>query len=143
MLLAPFLTIPACENPITFVWNVTVETDAAQYIIPSLITLNIQNDSEKAVKLRKCHNDLYFEIQRQVGIQWQSVYIPECADMNQYRALAPANRYSFTIDSSVLAHLETVDGTYRIEVHIFPDDERNMLLPVHMRTSNTFRIIAN
>ncbi len=130
----------ACENPITFVWDVNVETDAAEYTLPATAAVTVRNDSESPVDIRMCNGGVYFMLQRQVGVEWNTVYTAECPDEEMFETLPERQSIQFTVDLSVLDNEEDSAGTYRIEIIVYPGNDRRVKLPENMRISNTFII---
>jgi len=135
-----FFLLSACENPINFVWDVRVETDAEDYTFPATAVVTISNESENPVDISLCADNPYFKIQRQVGVEWNTVYIPECTDVDMFETLSIGESRSFPVDLSILEDEEEIAGTYRIKTIIYPDSERIVRLPETMRVSNTFSI---
>lgn len=135
-----FFLFSACENPINFVWDVRVETDEEDYTFPATATVTISNESENPVDIRLCDDNPYFEIQRQVGVEWNTVFIPACPDVDMFETFSVGESRSFPVDLTVLEDEEEIAGTYRIKTIIYPDGERIVRLPEAMRLSNTFLI---
>lgn len=133
-----FFLIAACENPITFVWDVRVETDSETYTFPETVTVSINNESENPVDIRLCDGDPYYELQRQVGVEWQAVIVTDCPGDEIFESLTVGQNRMFSIDLSIIEDEEEVAGTYRLKVVVYPDGERIVRLPESMRISNTF-----
>lgn len=129
-----------CENPITFVWDVRVETDAAQYSFPEPVIMTVDNKSENTVDIRICNEGLYYSLQRRVGAAWDTVYTTDCPGEATFESLPVDQSRNFTIDISVLSGVEEISGTYRIEIVLYPVDDRRVRLPLNMRISNTFTV---
>jgi hypothetical protein len=130
----------ACENPITFVWDIRVETDSAEYVSTSTVTVTIRNASEYPVDIRRCGMIPYFSIQRQDGIAWQTVYTVDCPGAELYTPLPVNQSVMFPVDLSVLSGSAEIPGTYRIETIVYPIDDRTFRLPSNMRISNLFTV---
>ena len=142
-----FLTVPvvllflmACENPITFVWEVNITTDLDNYMLSDSASVSIVNRSEEPVDVRICDEFPYFNLQRQVGVEWETVYTGECPGEARFDSIPVGQSRLFTIDLSVLSDGEEISGTYRIETILYPGSDRRVRLPITMRISNTFTI---
>jgi len=132
-----FLTY-ACENPITFEWEVRISTNTDNYTFPATVNVRIENESRNPVDIRDCNGESYFEIQRLVGVDWNTVYAVECPVENVYSSLGGGDEITFSVDLSMLDDQEDRSGTYRFELIIYPGDERSVRLPESMRVSNEF-----
>ncbi len=132
--------LAGCENPITFVWDVRVETDAAEYSFPASVVVTVNNKSEKSVDIRICNDGLYYSLQRRIGAEWSTVFTTDCPGEEIFELLPVEQSGSFTVDLSVLSGEEEIPGTYRIEVVVYPANDRSVKLPLNMRISNTFTV---
>ncbi len=129
-----------CENPITFVWDVHVETDATEYTFPASVVVTVDNKSENSVDIRICNDGLYYALQRRAGAVWNMVYTTDCPGEETFEPLPVEQSRDFIVDLSILSEEEEISGTYRIEIFLYPADDRRVRLPLNMRISNTFTV---
>lgn len=130
----------SCENPISFIWDVEVSTDAVSYEYPSLVTVTVKNDSENPIDIRMCSSINYYTLQRQAAGEWENVYQTECLEEDSYESLTAGQFRNFTVNLIILDGNENIGGTYRIELMLYPGGDRRVRLPESMRSSNTFTI---
>jgi hypothetical protein len=130
----------SCENPLTYEWDAAVDTDARQYTFPDIVWVTVSANPGNPVLVEACGGTAVFDLQRQ-GVQWNTIAVAECGVDHDFIVLQSGQSHSFMIDLSILGGASVISGIYRVRLPLYSNDDAAVLLPEHMRTSNTFTVI--
>jgi hypothetical protein len=134
-----------CGDAVTFIWEVSVETDKSTYNWDELLQLTIENHSDTGVLVHLCSDSIpEFTLLKRMDSMWETVYIPHCEHSTGGRILLSGDRILRMLDLSEISN-ETggLQGTYRIRVKISgAGDSDGTLLPERILLSNIFTIVG-
>jgi hypothetical protein len=141
------LFLIACENPITFVWNLVIETDATEYTDGDAVVVTLRNESEETVYVAVCGDVPDYRLQRRRGTVWNPVVAADCEIGRSFSALARDANATYTLLVTELPDSldgeATVPASFRFEFFVYQDGDGDRILPEQMRHSNIFVISAS
>jgi hypothetical protein len=141
------LFLLACENPITFVWNLVILTDTTEYTDGDAVVVTLQNESEEAVYIAVCGDAPVYRLQRRRGTVWSPVVASDCTIGQSFSALGRSANATYTLPVTELPDSlngeATVPASFRFEFFVYQDGDGNRILPEPMRHSNIFVISAS
>ncbi|GBD87860.1 hypothetical protein BMS3Abin03_01794 [bacterium BMS3Abin03] len=131
------------DNPDLSTESLIISLNKSSYQKDEIITLTIENSSNKDLILYNCGLQPGFDIEKKIGNSWVVPYILECEGIGEPTEIKQSSILIKTLNLPIyLNQLGNVEGSYRLRLWLATKDEWNTrnYLDDSLRTTKRFNV---